>query len=101
MTPGESHNEWYYYYCSNFYVFNVNVDSNGSDLSSYCQRLFIYTIFQEGDIFSSIHERVRVTIICAISMLFVYNVGFCFLTFDDRILGPFIEFLSKYAIPYY
>ena len=22
MTPGESHNEWYQYYCSNFYVFN-------------------------------------------------------------------------------
>ena len=21
MTPGESHNEWYQYYCSNFYVF--------------------------------------------------------------------------------
>ena len=21
MTPGESHNEWYHYYCSNFFVF--------------------------------------------------------------------------------
>ena len=21
MTPGESHNEWYQYYCSNFYAF--------------------------------------------------------------------------------
>ena len=23
MTPGESQNEWYHYYCSNFYVLNV------------------------------------------------------------------------------
>ena len=22
MTPGESHNEWYQYYCSNIYPFN-------------------------------------------------------------------------------
>ena len=26
MTPGESHNEWYHYYCSIFYVFNDNCD---------------------------------------------------------------------------
>ena len=26
MTPGESHNEWYHYYCSNFYVFNSNLE---------------------------------------------------------------------------
>ena len=23
MIPGESHNEWYQYYCSNFFVFNT------------------------------------------------------------------------------
>ena len=23
MTPGESHNEWYHYYCSNFYPFKI------------------------------------------------------------------------------
>ena len=22
MTPGEGHNEWYQYYCSNIYLFN-------------------------------------------------------------------------------
>ena len=26
MTPGESHNEWYQYYCSIFYVFKVASD---------------------------------------------------------------------------
>ena len=24
MTPGKSHNEWYHYYCLNFYVFNIH-----------------------------------------------------------------------------
>ena len=35
-------------------------------------------------------------IICAISTLSVNNVGFYFLTFDDRISGPLIEFLFNY-----
>ena len=26
MTPGESSNEWYNYYCSNFYVFKFKMD---------------------------------------------------------------------------
>ena len=36
------------------------------------------------------------TIICAISTLFVNNVGFYFLMFGDRIFGTLIEFLSHY-----
>ena len=34
-------------------------------------------------------------IICVISTFFVNNVGFYFLTFDDRLLGLLIEFLSN------
>ena len=29
MTPGESHNEWYHYYCSNLYVFKLMVKRIG------------------------------------------------------------------------
>ena len=28
MTPGESHNEWYQYYCSNIYPFNISQRKN-------------------------------------------------------------------------
>ena len=35
-------------------------------------------------------------IICAISTLIVNNIGFYFPTFDDRILGPLIEFLFNH-----
>ena len=29
MTPGESHNQWYQYYCSNIYLFNTHADPEG------------------------------------------------------------------------
>ena len=47
MTPGESHNEWYHYYCSFFYVFKINIQvysitkSRSSDDSrQYLQNLY-------------------------------------------------------------
>ena len=36
MTPGESHNEWYQYYCSNNYLFKSDMEisnhSNSGDI---------------------------------------------------------------------
>ena len=32
MTPGESHNEWYQYYCQNFYVFKKSSNAYSKQL---------------------------------------------------------------------
>ena len=34
MTPGESHNEWYQYHCSNIYLFNLDKSPAVSRLST-------------------------------------------------------------------
>ena len=36
MTPGESHYEWYHYYCSNFYVFKL----------PFVIKIFVLSIFE-------------------------------------------------------
>ena len=41
MTPGESHNEWYQYYCSNICPFKAS-DFNATSLSTY-DFLTLYT----------------------------------------------------------
>ena len=34
MTPGESHNEWYQYYCSNFCPFKAKEISSGREITN-------------------------------------------------------------------
>ena len=46
MTPGESHNEWYQYYCSNICPFNIiKLKLNNINLLIYAVEIVFETIF--------------------------------------------------------
>ena len=53
MTPGESNNEWYHYYCSKLYVFKSKIHYD-LEQSSFQMK---YESKKEGTLYAPVYER--------------------------------------------
>ena len=93
MTPGESHNEWYQYYCSNICPFNLDTLKNTSNqkISAICQQFGVTQMIVEPTHFTEHSSSI-------IDLIFTSNKNSILLS---GVGEPFLDQNVRYHCPVY